>query len=171
VQFKRVLIFLVALVVIVSCSGDAAIKGKQSLSWMHFNEQEKTVLFELMAGWNGSNNAYNYNGFYDGNVTLKVPAGWLVEVVLTNQDSVPHNIIVTLPFEKEVIPSSVNLDAAVLERAYTEDVYQGEKDTMKFIATQGHYWFFCGINGHGVNGMWIKFDVDSEIELPAVIIP
>lgn len=89
---------------------------------------------------------------------------------LTNRDSnVPHNIIVTYPHSLSEIPGFQNSNSAVINRAYTEDVYVGEHDTMRFVAKEGKYWFFCGVSGHGMNDMWINFEVNKSFSIPEVV--
>ncbi len=141
-----------------------------SLSWMRIDSPTKSVSFDLVSGWDGSNNAYNFNGYSAGGLTLKVPDGWNVTVNLTNRDSnVPHNIIVTYPHSLTEIPDFQNSNSAVIKRAYTEDVYVGEHDTMRFVAKEGEYWFFCGVSGHGINDMWINFEVNKSFSIPEVV--
>jgi len=138
-------------------------------TWMEIDSSEKRVKFNLVAAWDGSNNGFNYNGYYAGNLTLKVPDGWKVDVEFINRDaSAAHNIIVTKPYVENNIPEYVGSEDAVLRRAYTEDLYVGEQETMHFIAKAGLYWFFCGINGHGINDMWINFEVSKTLSKPEI---
>ena len=55
--------------------------------------------------------------------------------------------------------------------AYTTDVTQGlpqgEKDVMRFSAPpSGSFRIFCGVPGHGLSGMWIRFKVDPAATSP-----
>jgi len=165
-RFITVFLFLLSLIVVQGCMKPIA--NKQP-AWMQFDSQKKTVKFDLVSGDDGRNNGFNYNGYYAGNVTLKVPDGWNVEVMLTNRDgSAPHNIIVTYPYLKQKIPEYVGSEAAVLRRAYTEDAFVGQQESMRFVAKTGEYWFFCGISGHGINDMWINFEVNPSLISPEV---
>lgn len=166
---KAVFFLLVVLMVLSSCSKYFGVANANP-SFMHVDKETKTVSFDMVAGWDGCNNAYNYNGYYAGDVTLRVPDGWNVKVVLTNRDgNAPHNIIVTYPYSRDDMPDHLSSDAAVLRRAYTEDVYVGEQESMQFIAKEGKYWFFCGIKGHGHNDMWINFEVSKSFLVPEVV--
>ena len=168
--------FLLLLVGISACSTQhklSLVDGvvTEQPSWMNADVHLKEVTFDLVAGWDGSNNAFNYNGYYAGGVTLNVPSGWKVNISLANQDaSAPHHIMVTRPYKKGEIPNQLSPDETVLSRAYMDDIYHGEHESMSFIAKEGHYWLFCGIMGHGVNDMWIEFDVNSELSKPEVVI-
>jgi hypothetical protein len=165
----KTVFLLVILIVLPSCSTYSS-NDHINPPWMYVDKATKTVLFDLVAGWDGSNNAYNYNGYYAGGATLRVPDGWSVDVNLSNQDgNAPHNIIVTYPYTRDDMPDHLSSDAAALRRAYTEDVYVDEEDVMKFVAKEGEYWFFCGIKGHGINDMWINFEVSKSFLVPEVV--
>mgnify|MGYP000131905125 CR=1 FL=1 len=160
---------LILIITLSACSVNKVDINQQQPAWMHVNSQTKAVVFDLVAGFDGSNNAFNYNGYYAGGVTLRVPDGWTVEVMLTNRDAnAPHNIIVTYPYRIDDMPNELTSGAAVLKRAYTDDVYDGQKESMRFVAKAGQYWLFCGIMGHGINDMWINFEVSSTLSTPEV---
>ncbi len=45
---------------------------------------------------------------------------------------------------------------------------QGAKDVMRFTAPEGgSYRIFCGVPGHGLSGMWIRFKVDPAAKAPS----
>lgn len=138
-------------------------------NWMSYDEENKSVHFELVAAWNSNNNGYNYNGYFKGDVTIKVPADWLVSMTFINLDgSAPHSILVTNPYTTDDIPDELTGEFAVLSRAYTDSIFANETTTMKFKAKKGHYWLFCGDKGHGINDMWIKFTADTNIKTPFI---
>ena len=50
---------------------------------------------DVVAGFNPNNSNWNFNGYYDGDMTVVVPQGWRVEITLTNRDGdVPHSLVV-----------------------------------------------------------------------------
>ncbi|MCZ6495381.1 MAG: sulfocyanin-like copper-binding protein, partial [Alphaproteobacteria bacterium] len=55
-------------------------------SWMEADASRKKVKFMLVSGWNANNGALNYNGYFEGGMTIVVPVGWRVEITLRNQD-------------------------------------------------------------------------------------
>ncbi|MFW5443201.1 MAG: sulfocyanin-like copper-binding protein [Methylococcaceae bacterium] len=168
-KLKLGLLVLTCIIILPSCARYDD-KEEQHPSWMKVEVQNKTVSFALVSGWDGSNNAFNYNGYYAGNVTLQVPDDWIVNLTLTNRDgTAPHNIIVTYPYSQADIPGYLASQAAVLPRAYTEDVYIDEQETMRFKTKEGRYWLFCGISGHGVNDMWINLDVSKSFLTPKIV--
>jgi len=135
---------------------------------MVYDKQEKQVSFELVAAWNAKNNGYNFNGYFQDDVTIKVPSDWIVSMTLINLDgNAPHSVLVSDPYTDD-IPDELTGEFAVLSRAYTDTLYANERGTMRFKAKTGDYWLFCGVKGHAVNGMWIKFKVDKTITLPLI---
>jgi len=137
-------------------------------SWISYNKEKKQVNIELVAAWNANNNGYNFNGYFQDDITITVPADWLVNMTLINLDgNAPHSIVITEPYTDD-IPDELTGEFAVLHRAYTDSIYANESAEMKFKAKAGDYWLFCGVKGHGINGMWSMFKVDKNISNPFV---
>jgi len=133
---------------------------------MTYSLTEKSVHFKLIAAKNANNNGYNYNGYYQGNVDLQVPVAWKVSITLVNQDAnTVHSVILTEPFLLDDMAD----EFAAISRAYTDPVFSGEQETLQFTAKEGKYWLFCGIKGHGINGMWIKFSVLKNLKIPLIV--
>src|SRR5215467_1336984 len=64
-------------------------------TWLSTDVATRTVQFQLIAGYSGLNGALNFNGFGDGGLTLRVPAGWHVVLHFTNRDGMlPHSAAV-----------------------------------------------------------------------------
>ncbi|TAK10097.1 MAG: hypothetical protein EPO39_00890 [Candidatus Manganitrophaceae bacterium] len=70
------------------------------------------------------------------NPNLEVHEGDLVELIIENQDGVPH--ILTIP---ELDVKSTRVDTV------------GEKTIVKFVAKKGEYPYFCPLPGHRRMGM------------------
>jgi len=137
---------------------------------MTYSPTKKSVHFRLIAAKNANNNGYNYNGYYQGNVDLQVPVDWKVTITLVNQDAnAVHSVILTRPFLLDDMPDELSGEFAVIARAYTDPIFSGEQETLQFIAKEGRYWLFCGIKGHGINGMWIKFSVLKNLKIPLIV--
>ncbi|NOQ64242.1 MAG: hypothetical protein GQ582_07000 [Methyloprofundus sp.] len=137
--------------------------------WMSYDIEKKQVSYQLIAAKNANNNGYNYNGYYQGNITLIVPSEWLVNISLNNGDAnAVHDIILTEPFADDDMPDELTGEFAALKRAYISPLYANETDSLKFIAKQGAYWLFCGVKVHGINGMWIKLTVQDNIHKPSI---
>ena len=140
-------------------------------SWLAVDAVTKTATFQVTAGLTGLNGALNFNGFRDGHLTLTVPQGWQVVLHFTNHDGM-------LPHSAEVIPDVRPLPSgpvpAAFDRAFTVRLGEGlppqGEDDIRFIADKaGSFLIWCGVPGHGTQGMWIRFRVSSRSRKPTVI--
>ncbi|HEV2671359.1 MAG TPA: sulfocyanin-like copper-binding protein [Gemmatimonadales bacterium] len=138
--------------------------------WLSIDSAGKTATFQLTAGLTGLNSALNFNGFKDGGLTFTVPVNWNVVILFTNHDGM-------LPHSAEVIDTVKPMPAGPVDpafpRAETVRVAQGlgpeEKDTIRFTANKaGSYLIFCGVPGHGLTGMWIRFRVSATDKQPTL---
>ena len=140
-------------------------------SWLEWNATTRTAKFKLIAGIPGrAKSPFNFNGYTDGELTLVVPAGSTVVMNFVNEDGTPHSA--------EVINSGGTMpnmagDAAI-PRAYSkqagEGIAQFGTDILRFTAAPaGDYLIFCGVPGHGLSGMWIRFAVSATAQAPALI--
>ena len=135
---------------------------------LSYDAATKTVTFALEAGAPGASGPFNFNGYTNGGATLVVPPGNTVVMNFVNLDGTPHSA--------EVIPDTDPMpnqggDPAI-PAAYTDNVTQGlpqgGKDVMTFTAPpSGSFRIFCGVPGHGVSGMWIRFKVDPAAKSPS----
>lgn len=139
--------------------------------WLSYSVAKKQVKFDLIATENANNNGFNYNGYYGGNITLNVPVGWQVEISLTNRDATStHDVILTESFENVKIPEYLTGESASIKRAYITPLFANETEHLNFIAKAGQYWLFCGVKGHGIEGMQIKFESHKNTQIPSVTI-
>ena len=140
-------------------------------SWLEWNATTRTAKFKLIAGIPGrAKSPFNFNGYTDGELTLVVPVGSTVVMNFVNEDGTPHSA--------EVINSGGTMpnmagDAAI-PRAYSkqagEGIAQFGTDILRFTAAPaGDYLIFCGVPGHGLSGMWIRFAVSATAQAPALI--
>lgn len=139
-------------------------------SWLHVDLAGKTAEFTLIAGLTGSNGALNFNGFRDGQLTLTVPRGWNVALHFRNHDGM-------LPHSAEVISDTRPLPTgpapAAFDRAFTIRLAEGlppqGEDDIRFVADKvGSFLIWCGVPGHGTQGMWIRFRVSGKARRPTV---
>jgi plastocyanin len=147
----------------------AAAQGSEVLEW---DAATKTVTFELIGGGEGAGSPFNFNGYIDGEANLVVPPGVTVVMPFINKDGTPHSA--ELIADKEPMPNLGGEPA--IPRAYTNKVVEGlpqeATDTMRFTAPDsGSYRIFCGVPGHGLSGMWIRFTVDPSAKEPRLETP
>jgi sulfocyanin len=135
--------------------------------WLKWDAGTKTVTFELIAGLDGAKSPFNFNGYTDGEANLIVPAGSTVVMNFVQKDGTPHSAEIIA--DKEPMPNMAGEPA--IPRAYTNKVAEGlpqeAKDVIRFTAPDsGSFRIFCGVPGHGLSGMWIRFTVDPAAKAP-----
>lgn len=143
-------------------------------SWMTIDKESRTVEMEVVAGFNINNNNWNFNGYYDGNMTAVVPAGWKVRITFSSIDgNYPHSLVVIDdPGAPDNLPTQAGREQVAIRRAYSRDPLGGiynEEDTLRFSVDEaGDYLWFCGVPGHGLGGMWVYFRVSDTDEEPYI---
>jgi hypothetical protein len=140
-------------------------------SWLKWNAATNTATFALIAGAPAGSGPFNFNRFTEGNLIWTVPLNSTVVMNFVNEDGVPHSAEVI--GGSEPMPNMSTAPNSAIPRAYTrkvlEGMSQGETDVMRFTAaTAGNYRIFCGVPGHGLSGMWIRFKVDAAAKEPSV---
>ncbi len=140
-------------------------------TWLKWNPTTKTATFKLIAGVPGrAKSPFNFNGYTDGELVLTVPENSNIVMNFVNDDGTPHSAQVI--DDKLPIPN-IALDQPAIPRAYTKAVSEGiaqfGTDAMRFkAAPAGSYLVFCGVPGHGLSGMWIRFKVSGEVTSPTL---
>jgi sulfocyanin len=147
--------------------GTAQTAPSQRLS---YDAATKTVTFALEAGAPGTSGPFNFNGYTNGAATLVVPPGSTVVMNFVNSDGTPQSaeiIAVSQPMPDKggdpAIPAAYTKD-------FTQGLPQGGQDVIRFTApASGSFRIFCGVPGHGLSGMWIRFKVDPAAKTPSWI--
>lgn len=139
-------------------AGSGTETSKSPLAW---DAGTKTVTFALSAG------VFNFNGYTSGRATLTVPSKSNVVMNFSQDDGTPHSAVIIE--DKDPMPTMA--DQPAIPRAYTnkasEGLPQGATDVIRFTAPDsGSYRIFCGVPGHGLSGMWIRFKVDPAAKEP-----
>jgi sulfocyanin len=163
-----------ALVLIATAA--AAAEERVVPSWMTVDAGAQKVTMDVVAGFNPNNSSWNFNGYYEGDLTVVVPQGWRVEITLTNRDGdVPHSLVVMAAPGPDNLPLQAGREQAAFSRAYSKSPEQGisagERDTIAFKTNKtGNFLWFCGVPGHGQSGMWTRFAVTGDAEAPYITI-
>jgi hypothetical protein len=97
-----------------------------------------------------------------------VPGGCIVVIEFVNLDGTPGSAELIL--DKDPMPN-MGGDPAIsggYTRDLTQGLPQGEKDVLRLTAPpSGSLRIFCGVPGHGLSGMWIRFKVDPASKAPS----
>ena len=140
-------------------------------TWLTWNPTTRTTTFKLVAGIPGrAKSPFNFNGYTDGELTLTVPTGSTVVMNFVNDDDTPHSAQV-IPDAKPL--PNMAVDQPAIPRAYTrsasEGIAQFGTDVIRFKAVPvGSYLIFCGVPGHGLSGMWIRFKISEDLQAPTM---
>jgi hypothetical protein len=59
--------------------------------FIRFDASHRTALVTLVAGYDSSNNGFNFDGFGRGELLVSVPLGWQVRVTCTNRSALPNS--------------------------------------------------------------------------------
>jgi sulfocyanin len=166
---------LAAALLLIATSATAA-EEQLVPTWMTVDADAHKVTMDVVAGFNPSNSNWNFNGYYDGGMTVVVPVGWQVEITLTHRhDEVPHSLVVMADPGADNLPLQAGREQATFPRAYSRSPEQGisagDQDTIAFKTNKtGDFLWFCGIPGHGQSGMWTRFVVTGDAETPYITI-
>jgi sulfocyanin len=160
---------IAAVALVASAAWTTAGAAKSAPPWVSWDAASKTVTFTLEAGAPASNGPFNFDGYSNGAATLVVPAGSNVVMNFINHDGTPHSA--ELIADQDPMPN-MGGDPAI-PAAYTKDVTQGlpqgGTDVIRFTApASGTYRIFCGVPGHGLSGMWIRFKADPAARTPSL---
>lgn len=143
-------------------------------TWMTVDAGSHKLTIDVVAGFNPNNSNWNFNGYYDGDITVVVPQGWQVEITLTHRDgAVPHSLVVMADPGTDNLPLQAGREQAAFPRAYSRSpehgIPAGDQDTITFQTNKsGDFLWFCGVPGHGQSGMWTRFVVTDEAETPYI---
>lgn len=125
--------------------------------FLSYDGSRRTVLLLLIAGDTGGDNAFNFDGYYGGAMSVKVPSGWQVTVQCADHGTVPHSCV--------IVPAS-GPAAPAFPGASTSHPRQGlapgTSEAFTFVAgSPGSYRIECLVPGHVEAGMWDSFEVAS----------
>ena len=167
---------IVATLLLIAPGGAASADEQIVPTWMATDAGARRVEMDVVAGFNPNNSSWNFNGYYDGNMTVIVPEGWRVEIAFTNSDGdAPHSLVVMADPGADNLPLQAGREQTAFSRAYSKSPEQGisagDGDTISFKTNKtGDFLWFCGVPGHGQSGMWIRFAVRAEADAPYVTI-
>lgn len=141
--------------------------------WMKFDPQKQMVQLLLVGAADATNGTMNYNGYGNGDMTVIIPFGWKVEVAFRNKGlgAIPHSLAIV----NESIAMPLEGGIIAFPRATTvklvPGLLAGEEDSFGFVANkEGRFLLFCGVTGHGVQGMWDYLIVSKEAKVPSVLV-
>lgn len=153
-----------------TASVDAADTVKVN-EFMAYVASDSSIDLKLWAGYRGRNSAWNFDGYYNGNATIAVPLDWRIEATFQNLDAnVVHSAGIIE--SEQPVPATGSEAKIAFEGAASTSFVTGvtsreKPETFSFRASrEGEFMVFCGVPGHGRGGMWIWFEVSSDLSAP-----
>lgn len=128
--------------------------------WLVWNAKTHTATLTVIAGYKGG---FDFNGYSKGKMTITVPNGAHVNVVFSNDSTIPHSALFT-PYSKRTSTGSYPLafKGASSSNA-TNGVAKGKTQKFSFVANKaGTYALVCAVPGHAIAGMWDTFVVAKK---------
>lgn len=115
----------------------------------------RVVSVSLLAGYDSSNNGFNFDGYGRGELTVTVPLGWRVRVTCTNRAAVRHSCAVV----KGAMTARPAFRGAAVP-APLLGLRQGRTATFSFVASApGAFRLACLVPGHEEARMWDVLEV------------
>ena len=120
--------------------------------FLHVDAKQRTAIVTLVAGYNGENNGFNFDGYGRGELLVSIPRGWRVRVTCTNHGSLIHSCAI-VPGPMTVTPAFPGAASPILP--------PGSTTKFSFIASRvGTYRIACLVVGHEEARMYDVLDVN-----------
>ncbi|BDC00057.1 sulfocyanin [Saccharolobus caldissimus] len=142
---------------------------------LKYDSSNKTVFLTIAVLTSGP--TFNFNGTSNGQLIIYIPAGWSVYVTFTNEQSLPHNLILlenstATPNNADVAQFGkiLYIIGATTSNYETTGISSGQVATGLWgPLNPGVYMLVCGILGHAESGMWAVVVVSSSVTTPYAI--
>jgi uncharacterized cupredoxin-like copper-binding protein len=123
--------------------------------WIRAFPKRRLVVFTVEAGYGGANYGQNFDGYFRGNLTVKVPLGWTVRVAFKNVGSLPHSFVLEPWNENPASGSPKPAFPGAETRNPVAGTAPGSGQVIVFKAARaGKFRFVCAYPGHAALGMW-----------------
>jgi hypothetical protein len=107
---------------------------------LRVDAKHRTAIVTLVAGYDGSNNGFNFDGYGRGELLVRVPRGWRVRITCTNHGALGHSCAVVRG------PMTVT---PAFRGAATPILPTGASTTFSFVASRtGSFRLACLVPGH-----------------------
>lgn len=118
--------------------------------WLSWDQARRTAQLTLVAGYDGANDGFNFDGYGRGKLLVRIPLGWHVTVTCRNAGSLRHSCaIVRRP--QTIEPAF----RGATTRSPVFGLQPGQTARFTFAATRaGAYRIACLVPGHEQARMW-----------------
>ena len=119
-------------------------------SWLSWNTARRTASLELVAGYNGANNGFNFDGYGRGQLLVRVPLGWRGVLTCRNAASRRHSCAIVRGPQ-----TVVSAFPGATTTSPTLGLRPGQTARFMFKASRaGSYRIACLVPGHEEARMW-----------------
>ena len=133
----------------------AAVSKPDPRRFLQVDSRHRVVSVTLIAGYDSSNNGFNFDGYGRGELTLTVPLRWRVRVTCTNRGALRHSCAVV---QGPMTAKLAFKGASTLQP--TLGLSHGSSATFSFMATKlGAFRLACLVPGHEEARMWDVLEV------------
>jgi uncharacterized cupredoxin-like copper-binding protein len=134
------------------------------------NAARRTARITLIAGSaKGSQPELNFNGTANGELELRVPKGWTVELLVENIGTATHSVRAVDDRELAVQIGPAAFRGAQSQHA-EKGAAPGSTHTVTFVADRvGRFRIACAVLAHGFSGMWVRLTVDARATEPSLV--
>lgn len=133
-----------------------AASGSPPLShWLSWNAHARVAHVLLVAGYDGTNGGFNFDGYARGRMLVRVPRGWRVTVTCRNGGSGYHSCAVV----RGALSATIAFRGASSPHP-AQGLAPGASATFSFRASRvGVYRFACLVPGHEQARQYVVLDV------------
>lgn len=126
-------------------------------NYLKVDPQSRTAVLTLIAGYPASDYQFNYNGYADGQLVLKVPVGWQVTVQCANHSTINNSCAVVADAR-----ATDPVDPSWTTPNPREGLKPGESASFVFAPqAAGDYRIASLVAGSEASGMWLDLRVTT----------
>jgi len=144
-----------AQVLAVALAAGLAVSKPDPQRFLKVDARDRIVSVTLVAGYDSSNNGFNFDGYGRGELTVTVPLHWRVRVTCTNRGSLRHSCA--------VVAGAMSATPAFGGAETPQPVVglpHGSTATFSFVASKlGAFRLACLVPGHEEARMWDVLEV------------
>jgi hypothetical protein len=156
-------VFLVAILCALAIAGPTPAGPPAPTKWLTWNAGARSASLELVAGYDSSNNGFNFDGYGRGKLLVRMPLGWRVHVTCRNAASI-RNSCAIVRGAQTIVPAF----RGAATPAPTLGLRSGQTARFTFVASRaGVYRIACLVPGHEEARQWDVFVVGG-VKRPSI---
>ena len=136
-------------------AGSGSGKVPAAARFLVVDDASRSAVLTLIAGHPATDNQFNYNGYANGELAVKLPVGWKLDVQCENRGTVPNSCAVVTDGRatEPLRPDWSTPDPA-------RGLKHGESASFEMVAdAPAHLRIASLVGGHEASGMWMRLEV------------